>query len=189
MILGVDPSQRNTGLCLLPANGSPEFLEIKTDTKEETLDVLSSGRMVHDDVLKFMAASSEQIVAIGMEKQLSIGGHMSALQFFMQMKVLEAIQEYGKLFDPPGTRPAFVFPLPVQVKSYYVKRFGGKAKEATLLSRDYVKSLLGRKRISKHLCDAYFLAVIAGQVLNKRWSYKLPGKEARLIPWEVENGE
>lgn len=178
MILGIDPSQRHTGLCLLRETG-PTFHEIQT----EGLDVLSSAKKVKQELHDWLYQNCdpEHIEAFAPEKQLSVGGQSSSLMFFMQMAILE---EIGNIRQ----NPCLIMPLPIQLQSYVKKKY-----HAPVSGRDYVdffkKSTGYRGRISIHCVDAYYLAKLAQDVLGGSWRYKKPSKEADLTPWEITNGD
>lgn len=176
MFLGVDPSQRHTGLCLRGA-GLLAFDEIKT----EGMDMLSSARYIRQRFIAFVRQHNAENATYAIEKQLSVGGQSSSLQFFVQMNVLEAV----RYLNP---EPTLVFPLPIQLQSYVKKVQNVPSHKG----REYVafcKKQIGHPgRLSEHCVDAYYLTRLAEDVMARRWWYKLPESEAAVIPWRIENG-
>lgn len=182
MFVGVDPSQRHTGLCFLKGEGAePSFHEIKT----EGLDVLSSMHKLRTDFKSVLVREGVEKgkAVFSVEKQLSVGGQSSSLMFCMQMVVLEVVHEWF----PEGNYQV-VAPLPIQLTSYIKRIHGIDISSAGSIVRGYQKATGRTKRISQHCVDGYFLARLAIDVCKGEWSYNLPTKEAALVPWSTKNG-
>jgi len=178
--VGIDPAQRHTGLCILQPDTAPLFYEVKT-----TEDVLTSSQKIRGELQVWLwerVAMDEATFAV--EKQLSKGGHTSALLFFIQMTVLEVVQGFFR-----EREPRVVMPLPIQLTSFMKKRYGvpiGSAAEAVGHFKDTYKY---SGRISQHCVDAFYLAQMAREVEAGEYGYPLPSKEAPLVPWRTLNGE
>lgn len=180
--LGIDPSQRHTGLCHLTVTEA--FLyEIKTGD----LDVLSSAAHIRLEFKTFVKKNNPHRLPIFcIEKQLSVGGHSSSLMFHMQMNVFETIKLLAKEYNE---EPTIIAPLPIQLQSYCTKLLGLKAVKGKTYV-DEVKRLMKQEgRMSIHKADAYCLARLGRDVIDGVWSYKLPQSEAPLFPWKVTNGQ
>jgi len=178
MILGIDPAQRHTGMCLLKTDSTYLFHEIKT-----TEDVLSSTRQIKKEMVEWTRdnCSSPESLTYSLERQLSVGGYTSALQYHFQVTVLEGIAYLS------GNYARLVFPLPIQLKSY-IKKLGGDIKSPSTIVRSF-KKLTGYKgRISQHCVDGYYLARLAEDVILGKFQYKLPSKDYKIVPWEIMHG-
>lgn len=181
MILGIDPSLRHTGLCLL-SEGTIHFIfrEIKSTQPSMLLAVQEIRRGVRQFLLDHDALGCR---CFSIEKQLSVGGHTSSTQFYVQMAVLETVRVLLA-----GDEPVLIMPMPVQLRSYVQK----VEKAPAYGGRSYVDFFREKynhpQRISEHCVDAFFLAKLALDVTSKRWYYKLPEKEAPLHPWRTHNG-
>lgn len=185
-IVGIDPSQRHTGLCFMNRKDSSEpslrFHEIKTDG----LDVLSSKLKIYDDLHQWMNNLDKEFpikknVIFAVEKQLSVGGHTSPLLFYIQMSILEVIKERD-------SDPVLIMPLPIQLKSYMKRRHGVDITNATTIVRDFKMKNNFSGRISQHCVDGFYMALLGKDVFEGSHTYKLPSKEFRLTPWEIKNG-
>jgi len=111
--LGIDPSQRHTGVCLVdygPA-GTKCFWEIKTGND----DLLTSGAGVFTKMENLLREIPPSETIIGMERQIS---RSSPFLFYVQMQVLAVIHSWAF----PHT-PKIILPLPVQLQSVSTCRF------------------------------------------------------------------
>lgn len=176
-IVGIDPSQRHTGLCLLREAG-PIFHEIKTEDQ----DVLTSAGTLRRELRTFLRENKAEKAIICMEKQLSVGGQSSTLLFHMQMNVLEVVKQFND-------DPTLIMPLPIQLISYIKKKHGGDTTSAGTIVAHFKNTTGWKGRISQHCVDGYYLARLGKDVLSGVWSYKLPSKEAPLHPWRTTNGK
>lgn len=175
-VVGIDPSQRHTGVCFLTEAG-PFFTEIKTGTE----DVLTSSQSLRRHLRSFLREHNAQNAVFCIEKQLSVGGNSSSLMFHMQMNVLEVVRQLSP-------SPVLIMPLPVQLQSYIRRRHGCEnPKSATQVVAAAKRALNLKGRFSQHLADAYFLGILARDVLAGTWSYKKPSREQPLVPWEIVN--
>lgn len=178
-ILGVDPSQRHTGLALLRGSDK-DFYEIKTGTE----DVLTSAKTVRREFREFVESHSCNRVALCVERQLVLGRQTSSLMFHMQMNLLQVIEE---IWHHPRQ---FVMPLPNQLQSYIFHRHGLKPGKAASPVVNLYKKLTGdQRRVSIHCVDAYFLGQLGREVLKGTWEYNLPRKEPPQVPWSIANGK
>lgn len=178
-ILGVDPSQRHTGLCLL-RGAEPIFHEIKTGKE----DVLTSARTVRREFRAFVHEHQCQDAALCIERQLVMGGQSSSLMFHMQMNLMEAVKQLW------GHPQQLMMPLPNQLQSYLYHRHKIPTSASDGAIVKFFKEHTGRnKRISIHCVDAYFLAQLGREVLKGDWKYKQPSKEPAQIPWRLIDGQ
>jgi len=181
-VIGIDPSQRHTGLAELCYGSTPVFHEIQPKG-----DVLSSGRQIEAELDNFLANHAEPGTLYGIEKQLSVGGQTSSLMFYIQMVVLDTIGRFH--VEKFQVDPVFVMPLPVQLKSYMKKRHGfDTAKPSTIVQsfkEKYEKTPWANGRISQHKVDAFMVGQLALDVMEGSWSYPLPSRESALIPWKI----
>lgn len=177
-ILGIDPSQRHTGLCLL--RDKPIFFEIKTGSQ----DVLTSARTIRREFRDFILKNNAENDALCIERQLVMGGQSSSLMFHMQMNLLEAVKQLW------GEPEQLMMPLPNQLQSYVYHRYGLKPTKAGGPIVQLYKDLTGdKRRISVHCADAYFLCLLGREVLNGEWSYNKPTKEPAQVPWRIIDGK
>lgn len=184
-VVGVDPSQRHTGLALLDDKfefEAPLFFEIET----RGTDLLTSVQRIRREFAKWVAENTmKDDVVFSMEKMVA-SGYSSQLLFYVQMTLFEVIQScYVK------TSPILVNPLPVQLKSYIKKRYQidvGKKSWIVDGFKEKCQVDWRERRISSHLVEAYFLARMGIEVLEHRWEYTRPQRELLLVPWEVNYG-
>lgn len=186
-VVGIDPSQRNTGLALLDedqAGACPTFYEIKT----RGTDLLTSVRKIREEFAAFVEANTElDDVAFSMEKVV-VSGHSSQLLFYVQMALFEVIQ--GRFVQ---CEPILINPLPVQLRSYIWHRYRiklvGTQKGVVVngFKEKYGKAW-GIQRISSHCVEAFFLAKMGLEVLAHEWDYNAPQREPKLVPWNVIYG-
>lgn len=178
-ILGIDPSQRHTGLAL-KKGGSLVFYEIKTKQP----DLLSSVLQLKTDLYKFIDqnAPGDEELFISMEKQVA-SGQSSQLLFYVQMAIFEVLKAVRV--------ERMVNPLPIQLKAYMRKAEGVN----TLSKTDIVESFrerYGKKwgvgRISSHCVEAFYLIRMAEEVLAGTWTYALTKREVALTPWPIMGG-
>lgn len=181
-VIGIDPSQRHTGLADVCPGSHPAFHEIKP-----TGDMLSSARQIVAELEEFLEQNAHPSTLYAIEKQLSVGGQSSSLMFYMQMTVLDTIGRF--VVEKFQVKPVFVMPLPIQLKSYMKKAHGFNiAKPSTIVAsfkKKYDGAEWAQGRISQHKVDAFMVALLAMDVMEGDWSYPLPSKEAALIPWEI----
>lgn len=190
VIIGVDPSQRHTGLVALSTvvGSTPRFSEIQPKDS-----ILASGLQIKAEfiawvrLMKVTFPGEDLIFSI--EKQLPVGGQTSALQFYIQLCVLEGIGQ----FINTEKRQEVVMPLPVQLRSYMRKRHNvdiTSASSGVASFKDQYKNepwMVGLTRISQHKVDAFYLAKLAEDVMAGYWKYKLPSRDLRVVPWGILN--
>lgn len=178
--IGIDPSLRHTGICYLKENSRPIFHEIQPKSK----DILSAAEELRNGIGGIRTSFPmilRSTLVVSLEKQLSIGAHTSALMFYIQMVVLETLNENFVNFQ-------LVMILPVQLKSYMRTMANVDIRNATTIVRSFKNNMGYQGRISQHCVDAYYLARAAKDVQEGRWSYKLPSKEQPLHPWDILHG-
>lgn len=165
---------------------------LKTLAQPTTLpqDVLSVslwlGQEIYTEISRAQVATSQDdqtVLWVGMEKQLSVGGHSSALMFHMQMVIAEAVHSVSRWWKETH----WVLPLPVQLNSYMKKRGVDTTSGRTIVASKQIQALNLEGRVSQHAADAYFLARLAEEVSAGQFTYKLPTKELELFPWTVVN--
>lgn len=178
-ILGIDPSQRHTGLALY-TGGSVVFREIKPIE----VDVLSSVLRLKESLRTYLKEIPQvQELVVSMEKQV-LSGHSSTLLFYVEMAVAEVLHEVGVR--------KMVSPLPIQLKSFMKKVEGvGIASKTEIVAsfRARYGEEYGVSRISSHCVEAFYLVKLAKAVLEGSWGYKLPASEVPLYPWSVIGGK
>ena len=176
--IGIDPSQRHTGLCVL-RNSGPSFFEIQPDQPNilECMDQLSN------EFSSWLCQNYRTGDQICIERQLSMGGQMSSLMFLVQMVVLSCIKRHAPLQEM-----RLVMPLPIQLKSYMSKVHGIDTKKKSYIVAAFKEQLSWSERISSHKVEAYYLARLAEDVLLGRWQYKIPSRETNLFEGTILNG-
>jgi len=177
--IGIDPSQRHTGLCLLEEAG-PSFWEI-SPKHDNVLDCLDQTT---DELASWLARNSGKDTLICIERQMSKGGQMAPLMYCVQMVVISTIKRHRPLMDLE-----LVLPLPIQLKSYMTKIHGLDISSKSTIVAGFREKLSWEPRISSHKVDAYYLAQLAKDVFLGSWQYKLPSKEAKLFAGTVINGD
>jgi len=163
-------------LCLIQDGCKPIFRQISTT--EDVLMAVKNLRLGLTHYLQEWQAQGGNTV-FSVEKQLSVGAYMSSLLFYVQMIILEVI------LDVSQSSPIVVMPLPIQLLSYMKRVYGAPTKPTREIVNHWKQFNEWEKRISQHEVDAWYLAKLARDVINKRWSYKLPSKEMKLVPWET----
>ena len=177
--IGIDPSQRHTGLCLLTGT-EPSFYEIQPK---------------HDNILDCLEQNSEELASwlcrnyhsgdlICIERQMSTGGQMSPLLFCVQMGVLSTIKHHA-----PSQEMKICLPMPIQLKSYMKKVHYLDIKNKTTIVAGFREAMDWKSRISSHKVDAYYLARLAKDVSLGSWRYTKPSKEAKLFAGTTLNGD
>jgi hypothetical protein len=177
--LGIDPSQRHTGLAIQSKGSEPLFFEVQTGTD----DLLTSMRRTRDDLMVILdrhCPSGGTIYSI--ERQLT-QGHSSAALAAVFMAILDAIHEW----DPEPR--AILMPLPVQLISYLKRQHGVDTTSASTIVQHFKQTRGYKGTISQHKVDAYYLGRLAADVMTGRWRYNLPTKERPLVPWRITNGD
>jgi len=176
--LGIDPAMRHTGLCLYQETG-PKFSQIDTETSR---DFLSSARHLKAEFRKKLTPLAGKVHDVVMERQLSVGGSSSSLQFHTQMILLDLIDEILK--------PERIYlPLPTQLISYMRKRHKVDTSNASSIVRCFREQTNWPKRISQHCVDGYYLTRLGRDVAAGNWQYAMPSKETDLIPGKISNGQ
>jgi len=182
-VIGIDPSQRHTGLASLCSGSVPVFHEI-----QPTTDILTSGRQIEQELTLFLSKEATPDTFYSVEKQLSVGGQSSSLMFYVQMVVLNTVGRFVQ--ENFKKEPVFVMPLPIQLKSYMKKVHGFDISKPSTIVQSWKKKHSGapwaQGRISQHKVDAFMVAELALDVMKGSFSYKKPQKEAPLIPWEIK---
>jgi len=176
--IGIDPSQRHTGLCLLTGT-EPSFYEIKPtqDSLLESLEYLA------DEFASWLAQNWGDGDLICMERQLSVGGQSSSLMFCVQMLMLSCIKRHAPLEEM-----RLVLPLPIQLKSYLIKAHGIDTKNKSSIVAGFKEQTGWQGRISSHRVEAYYLACLGRDVSLGSWRYNIPTKETKLFAGTIVNG-
>lgn len=193
LLIGIDPSQRHTGICVIVDGGEPIFHEI-APSLEECPVLLDSLLYLRRETRNFLATyfdrsqSSTTEVLLGMEKQVG-GGNMSMTLFSAQMTIWGVFQA----FLPPNSI-LLVNPLPIQLKSYMRKRFGVDLENKSAIVESFKKQYgtshnVDLKRISSHKVEAWYLTQMAKEVKNGTWAYTPPSKEKPLVTWKTLYGQ
>lgn len=177
-ILGIDPSERNTGLALYERGAGVVFTEIAP----KEVDVLSAVLHLQRDLREYCAKRGIGPHTLVSIEKMVLSGHSSTLLFYVQMAVLEVLAERGITH--------MLHPLPIQLHSF-IKKFekgsiGSKTEIVASFREKYGKKL-GTKRLSSHCVDAFYLLRLAQEVCRGSWEYNLPSKEVRLFPWTLVN--
>lgn len=174
-IVGIDPSQRHTGICVLG-----EGLEIQAsfDIKTEGLTILDSGVFLRSELAKLFARYPDALFSV--EKMMPTA-RSGALLFYVQMLLMEELLKVS-------STPRLVHPLPIQLKSYMQKefKFVPKNKVDIVNAAKYHSGYVGR--MSSHMADAYFLGRLAHSVVTGGFKYALSAKELPLSNWKIING-
>lgn len=176
--IGIDPSQRHTGLCLL-TEAKSSFYEIQP-TQDS---LLGSLEYLAEEFRGWLAVNWKEGDLICMERQLSVGGQSSSLMFCVQMLILACIREVTKQEEMQ-----LVLPLPIQLKSYLKKRHGIDTKNKSSIVAGFKEQTGWQWRISSHRVEAYYLACLGRDVSLGSWQYKIPTKEVRLFSGTILNG-
>lgn len=174
MYIGIDPSQRHVGVCVLGEDLKVvEMLEIapKAPILESAVEIRDGMRLVCKKYPHAMYS---------MEKMMPQATN-GALLFYIQMVILEVIAEH--------TSKRLAHPLPIQLRSYMKKLLGAVPDNKTATVQGFKRLTSFKGRVSSHCADAYFLARMAEEVKAKRYSYKLSEVELPLMTWGVMNGQ
>lgn len=174
MFVGIDPSQRHTGVCVL--DSKLQVVE-KYDIVTGEMTILDSAKHLRAEVSKLFKKYPHAIY--GIEKMMP-SARCGALLFYMQMVVLEELER--------DTTRLLVHLLPIQLKSYMQRKHGFTPNNKTAIVNS-AKALSGVKgRMSSHQADAYFLARACEDVAAGRYEYALSKVELKLFSWSVLNG-
>lgn len=175
MIIGIDPSQRHTGVCIL---GEDLKISKAYDIKTGDLSILDSVNHLR---LGLRDLFKEHPTATYSVEKMMPSARSGALLFYVQMALLEEL-----VLSNPA--PKLVHPLPIQLKSFMIKKFGFDPGTKTAIVEAAKKHTGYVGRMSSHMADAYFLARMADAVINHRYSYPLSKVELQLFTWKVING-
>lgn len=174
MIIGIDPSQRNTGVCILnPDRTVKEVYTLKT----EALPLLESGEVMRAGFVTLFTLYPDALYAV--EKMIPRAFSGAAL-FYVQMIMLE---EMARL-----TTKRLVHPLPVQLRSFMKSVTGSVPANKTETVAKFKALTSFQGRASSHVADAYFLALLGAAVLDGRYKYRLSEDELPLTSWRAING-
>ena len=176
--IGIDPSQRHTGLCVLRDN---DYVLSQIDTTSK-MDLQTSVYHIRGELLKLMIDYSLQPEQshFGIERMIP-GAATSPLMFAVQTIVYDTILTHFD-FD---NRLTFVTPYPVQLKHYMRKQHGVDIKNKKTGIIDGYKLVTGdENRVSSHRAEAYFLSRMAIDVDAGCWSFTQKKQRLRIFPWE-----
>lgn len=174
--IGIDPSQRHTGVCVVRRN-NPTVIAESYDIETGKLSILDSGLLIRGELRRLFSRYPNATYAV--EKSMP-GARCGALLFYVQMILLEELSA--------GTDRKLVHILPVQLKSFMKSKVGVVPSNKTEIVR-YARELSKFKgRMSSHIADAYFLALAAGDVRDGLYSYNISRGELPIISWRVLGG-
>lgn len=162
MILGIDSSKNNTGLVVLGRDG--QILDCETVTVAPNQSLIDcKNHMVTAVIDKFKKWGDVGWVGIETEALRTITGPML---MFVRLSLMEAIYDEAVRTNRPLS---FTTPLAIQVRSYMKKKTGimpsNKSDTVALF-----RSLTGvAKRVSSHIADAYFIAMLTKEILEGTW--------------------
>jgi hypothetical protein len=166
-----------SGLCFI--KDGPESVEIEDafEITTEDLPILESGLKIKERVATVFKRYPAATYCI--EKMIA-GATTSPLLFYVQMAILEEWNRY--------TEKRLIHPLPIQLKSYIKSITGETPKNKTAIV-EAARTLSGyRRRMSSHIADAYFLALLGRDVLAGKHSYKRSINELPLFFGDVLSG-
>lgn len=180
--IGIDPSLRHTGLCLLEYDGKK--FKYYTSEVETSEDILTSAKKLRAEVRLWLRGTSEvDEVIFGMEK-MPASTITSPLLFYVQMILMEEVEDRFL-----NKEPQMIHPLPVQLKAYLRDMWGVDLSKGKTGIVQRFKTLTGfAKRISQHRVEAYFLAHMARHVSIGEFQLKLSERELPLTPWRMMGG-
>lgn len=174
MFIGIDPSQRHTGICVL--SKSLEVVSL-SEIKTGDMPVLESIVYIRNEMRKVCKVYPTAVYS--MEKMMPQATN-GALLYCVQMAILEVLGD--------STSKQLVHPLPIQLKSYMKKLLGQVPPNKTAIVEGFKAATLYKGRVSSHCADGYFLARMAEEVVNKRFKYNLSKVELPLMTWGVIDG-
>jgi len=171
--LGIDPSQRHTGLCLLDEDASRAvFRELKTKDS----DLYTACQQLRSD---FQATLIQWVglgeVIVGFERQIS---RASPFLFHVQMELLEVLAEYLK-----WQKSGIILPMPSQLRAYMRDAHKVNITNKSSTVNSFKKQVNYKTRISSHCAEAYYLARMAKDVYEGVWQFKR-SRERPIIPWQ-----
>jgi len=174
MIVGLDPSQRHTGVCVI----NPELKIIEAyDIKTDGMNILEAGLYIRAQLGILMDKYPRALYSV--EKMMP-NARNGALLFYVQMILLEEMEK--------RTTKRLCHLLPIQLKSF-MKKLTGKVPDSKSEIVNAAKVLTSfRGRMSSHMADAYFLARAGDQVLSGQYEYNLSEVELPLYNWEILGG-
>jgi len=171
--LGIDPSQRHTGLCLLSEDANRYvFRELKT----KDCDLLTACQFLKTELHLTLAQwiGLEEMV-VGFERQIS---RASPFLFHVQMELLEELGEWvGK------SKLKLVLPMPSQLRAYMRDRHEVDITNKSTTVASFKKKVNFQNRVSSHCAEAYYLAVMAKDVYEEKWRFNRC-RERPIIPWQ-----
>jgi len=182
--IGIDPGQRNLGICVL--SGALPRIKLFTNLRsskpilESAIHLEESLRKILQNVMREEGRLEAQ-VSVTIERQLS-GGYTSPLMFYMQMKILEIVRK-----ELP--KATLIMPFPVQLRSFMLKilKFQGISTKRAVVHQ--VKERTGwGSRLSSHEADAYCLAKLGEACLEGNFSFAKPSREFSLCEKELFYG-
>lgn len=173
LLLGIDPSKRHTGLCLIKAStGQAMFRELKT----KDVDIFTACQQLKRDfqftLLEWIGLDD---FTVGFERQIS---SLSAHQFYVQMQLFSVLHEWWGRHTP-----RIILPLPSQFRSYMRKVHAVDITRKSTTVASFRKQLNYTKRISSHCVEAYYLARMANDCYEGKWWFKT-SKELPITPWQ-----
>ncbi len=198
--IGVDPSLRHTGLCLIRGAEDPVFSQI--DTKK--LDLTSSIQQIQMDLTFFLDEelgypTKEQQIYWCIEKQIPVGASMSSMMYTIQAVILSTIYDWYRNNWPKkyldagieGRDLKFIMPAPSQLRKYLRDVHEAPVKKAKDTKAFFIEQTGYKGVISEHKIDAYYMAKLGQDVIAGNFSYPMnvgKKKTTPLLPWAILNG-
>ena len=179
IFIGIDPSQRHTGICIMRTPEDYVLSQIDTTVKD---DLATSVKIIRRELRKGLFGDTEipfDQYAFGIERMIP-GAMTSPLMFAVQTIVYDEILDFFGEYVP-----SFTTPYPVQLKAYMSRHHGVDIKnKKTGIIQGYKRITGDEARVSSHRAEAYFLARMAQDVIEGRWSFKQKPQKLRMFPWE-----
>lgn len=184
LVVGIDPSLRHTGLVLERRGRAPIYHEIKTGSAPVVgaLGTLREGFRIW--LAKHEVPTRGALWAI--ERQMAQAEGNGWLMMLAQTAVCEVIADVAR---PPVL---MVAPYPNQLKAYISRVHGVKVGTKTQIRQGHRRLLRlqfsDAKLVSSHKAEAWFLAQMARDVVEGRWSYEQSTTKPLLFPWPILRG-
>ena len=165
----------------------PVYHEIKTGSAAVP-EALGDIRREFALWLQRMEITWRVSVVWALERQMSQADVNGWLMMLAQCAVCEVILEQG------GAAVRMVAPYPNQLKSYIKRMHGVSTRSKTEIrygQQKILRDLMQTEKVplvSSHKAEAWFLAQLARDVLDGRWSYEQSPSKVRVFPWPIIRG-
>lgn len=174
MIIGIDPSQRHTGVCILDKDLS---IVQAYDIVTGSVPLLESGIIVRE--MLGVLFDQYPTATYSVEKMMPSARNGHHL-FYIQMVLLEELAQ--------RTNKRLIHPLPIQLKSFMKSLLGTVPETKTDIVKAAKQLTSFPGKMTSHVADAYFLARLGDRVLNNNYKYNVSRIELPIISWEVIGG-